>query len=86
MCAFVRAFERSLCALTTVRFVGVVRIGSRASKRNETKRSDSLATPSIDLVKKKKKDDDDENVRNVESVREKRGEARMWGGGVDGWW
>ena len=55
------------------------------TKRNETKRSDSLATTSIDLVKKKK-DDADENVRNVESVREKRGEARMWGGGVDGWW
>ena len=84
MCAFVRAFERSLCALTTVRFVsfGLVR-----ARRNETKRSDSLATTSFDLVKKKKKDDDDdENVRNVASVRAKRGEARMWGGGVDGWW
>ena len=65
----------------------VVRIGSCASKRNETKRSDSLATTSFDLVKKKKKDDDDdENGRNVASVRAKRGEARMWGGGVDGWW
>ena len=60
------------------------------ARRNETKRSDSLATSiDIDLVKKKKKDDaadDDENVRHVESVREKRGEARMRGGGVDGWW
>jgi len=86
-CARARvAFVRSLRALTTVRFVsfGLVFVWSACV----SKRSESLATSSIDLAKKKKEDDaaDDANVRHVESVREKRGEARMRGGGVDGWW
>jgi hypothetical protein len=81
----VRACVRAFSLCFDNRSFRVVRIGSCASKRNETKRSDSLAITSIDLVKKKK-DDADENVRNVASVRAKRGEARMWGGGVDGWW
>ena len=49
------------------------------SKRIERHRS-------IDRSCEEEEKDDDENVRNVESVREKRGEARVWGGGVDGWW